>query len=311
VIAVEIGLPPARPGEASAALITREWVAATLPRRTPHGHKGGAGTLAVLAGHPGMGGAAILVAMGALRAGCGKVRSVSCEENRLALQTAVPEGLFVDRDGEGVEGVIESADALVVGPGMGTDSRARDLLRLALARATGPLLLDADAITLVASEPGLLDGAPTSRMLVTPHPGEMSRLLGTETRAIVADPFGAAAAAAHRLGCAVLLKGAPSVVAAPGEPALVNVAGHSGIATSGMGDTLAGVIGALLAVGSPPREAAAMGLFVAGRAAEALGPGRPLLPRDVAEALPAALALEPAPGRLALPEVRLDLPAAR
>lgn len=311
VVVVEIGLPPAGPGEVTAALITREWVRATLRRRTPHGHKGGSGTLAILAGHPGMGGAAILVAMGALRAGCGKVRSIAPEANRVPLQTVVPEGLFVDRDGEGVAEVLESADALVVGPGMGTDGRAEELLRLALRVATGPLLLDADAVTLISRDPAMLDGAPVERIVMTPHPGEMSRLLGRETRAIVADPFGAARDAAERFGCALLLKGSPSVVAAPGEPALVNVAGHSGIATSGMGDTLAGVIGALLGVGTTPRDAAAMGLFLAGRAAEALGRGRPLLPRDVAGALPDALELEEEPGALSMPEVILDLPAAR
>lgn len=310
VVVVEIGLPPVAPGEAGAGLITRAWARSRIRRRSVHGHKGGSGTLAVLAGHPGMGGAAILVAMGALRAGCGKVRSVSCDSNRVALQTAVPEGLFVDRDGEGVEGVIESADALVVGPGMGTDDRAAELLRMALAKATGPLLLDADALTLIAGDPAIMDRAPSARVVMTPHPGEMSRLLGRDAKEIVADPFGASREAAERFGCAVLLKGSPSIVAAPGEPALVSAAGHSGIATSGMGDTLAGVIGALLGVGSPPREAAAIGLHLAGSAAESLGIGRPILPRDVADALPGVLPLEDGPDRLALPEVLFDLPAA-
>ena len=309
VVAVEIGLPPIPRGGASAAIITPEWAFGRLPGRAPSGHKGGSGTLAVVAGHPGMGGAAILVAMGALRAGTGKVRSVSHEANRVPLQVTVPEGLFVDRDGDGVEGVLESADALVVGPGMGTDERAIELLRLALRVATGPLLVDADAITLISRDPDLLSGAPVERIVLTPHPGEMGRLAGKDTKEIVADPFAAAEEVAARFGCAVLLKGSPSLVAAPGEPTLVNVAAHSGIATSGMGDTLAGVIGALLGMGAAPREGAAIGLLLAGRAAEAAGLGRSILPRDVAEALPGVFADASPFGSLRLPEVRLDLPA--
>lgn len=310
VVAVEIGLPPLPRDGASARLITAAWVHARLPRRSADAHKGGSGTLAVVAGHPGMGGAAILVAMGALRAGTGKVRSVSPEANRIPLQIVVPEGLFVDRDGDGVEEVVESADAVVVGPGMGTDERARELLRMTLRRARGGILVDADALTLISRNPDLLDLAPADRVVMTPHPGEMGRLAGMETREIVADPFAAAEQAAARFGCVVLLKGTPTLVAAPTGPTLVNVAGHSGIATSGMGDTLAGVIGALLGMGASPRDAAAAGVFLAGRAAELAGRGRSILPRDVAESLPDAFA-DPAPfGSLTLPEVLLDLPAA-
>lgn len=310
IVVVEVGFPPADASEVSARLITRGWASARFPHLRRNAHKGGAGTLAVVAGHPGMGGAAILVAMGALRTGTGKVRMVSHDANRVPIQTVVPEALFVDRAGGGVEGVVESADAVVVGPGMGTDEDALGLLRLALECATAPILLDADAVTMISRDPDLLAGAEAGRILLTPHPGEMARLMGMETADVVADPFGAARSAAERFGCTILLKGFPSIVASPGEAALVNVAGHSGIATSGMGDTLAGIVAALLARGSAPREAAAVGIFVAGRAAEQVGRGRPVLPRDVADALPRALAFEADAGTLSLPEVRLELPAA-
>lgn len=287
LVVVEVGFAPLLAEEWSAALVTEGWARDRLPALPPNAHKGTAGAVTVVAGRRGVGGAAVLAAMGALRAGAGMVRVVGPEENRGVIQTAVPEALFADREHD-AEAALDAADALVVGPGMGTDDAALELLRAALRRAR-PTLLDADALTLLARRPDLLPADAPERIVLTPHPGEMGRLLGRGIAEIVDDPFGAAAEAAARFRCTVLLKGAPSMVAAPGEPTLVNPTGHSGVATGGMGDTLAGVAGALLAVGLPPREAAALALFYAGRAAELAGRGRGLLPRDVAEALPSAL----------------------
>jgi hydroxyethylthiazole kinase-like uncharacterized protein yjeF len=308
IIAVEIGLPPL--ASVAARVVTPSWAHARLPAVPANAHKGTLGTVTVVAGHPGMAGAAILVGMGAARAGAGKVRFVSPRENRVILQTAVPEALFVDRDNEKLEGAFHDADAVVAGPGMGTDDSAGDALRILIERGEAPLLLDADALNLIAQDHQLLEKAGDRPRLLTPHPGEMARLMGTETGQVVADPFGAVTQAAERFGCAVLLKGMPSLVAAPGETILANVAGHSGIATGGMGDTLAGIAGAFLAQGCSPGDAAALALFFSGRAAQLAGGGRSLLPRDVAEALPAAL-LEPG-GHPALDiaEVCFDLPAA-
>lgn len=309
LLVLEVGFPPLRPDEAGAAVVTDGWANARYPRLRPNAHKGDAGMLGIVAGHPGMGGAAIMCAMGALRAGVGVVRVVSSAENRVAVQTAVPEALFVDRAGDGLDEALEALDAAVVGPGMGKEEDAPALLRRVLQRVQGPVLLDADAITLVAGDPALLPDQGRERLVLTPHPGEMGRLLRMEVPDVVADPFAAAAQAAERFRCTVLLKGAPSLVAAPREPVLASAAGHSGIAAGGMGDTLAGAIGALLAAGCPPRDATALGIFVAGRAAERAGLGRSLLPRDVAEALPGAIAALADPPRQGLPEVLFSLPA--
>ena len=310
IVVVEVGFPPLRaaPG---ALLITPEWAHIALPTLPLAAHKGTAGTLAVVAGHAGMGGAAILAAMGALRAGAGKVRVVSADENRIAVQTAVPEALFADREDAGVWDALMACDAILCGPGIGTDAHARDLLARILQDFEVPTLLDADALTLIARDPGLFPSDGRDRFLLTPHPGEMARLLGCATAEIAADPFAAVDVAVNRFGCAVLLKGTPSVVGAPGEPTLVNVAGYSGIATSGMGDTLAGIAGTFLAVAVAPREAAALALLFAGRAAELAGMGRSVLPRDVVDALPRAFADRSAFGALHLPDVILDLPAPR
>lgn len=304
IVAVEVGFAPL--ATAGAELITPLWAARRLPVVAPNAHKGSMGRVLIVAGRAGMAGAAVLAGMGALRTGAGYAVLVSPDANRAILQGATPEALFLDR-GALPDDFAASADAVVAGPGMGTDEDSLALLGR-LASGDAPLLLDADALTLLAHHPGLRDEIERP-LLLTPHPGEMGRLLGRPVSSITADPFASAAEAAERFRCTVLLKGNPSLVAEPGTPTLVNVAGHSGIATGGMGDVLSGVAGALLAVGTRPREAAALALFYAGRAAELAGRGRALLPRDVAESLPTALTQSPAPPRT--PGVLLDLPAPR
>lgn len=311
VVAVEVGFPPLADDQFGAELVVPAWVRARLPRLPPNAHKGNAGSVAVVAGRPGMGGAAILCAMGALRAGAGVVRVVSAGTNRVPVQAAVPEAIFVERETGEVADALQRSDAMVLGPGMGTDEAALQMLRAALGGASAPVVLDADALTLLSREPELLSGETAGRAVLTPHPGEMARLLGRSTPEVVADPFGAAAAAAKRFGCVVLLKGSPVLVASPGARTLVSVSGHSGVATGGMGDTLCGIVGALLGAGAPTRDAAAMAIHLAGRAAEIAGRGRSLLPRDVADALSDALSEPPPRPDLPFPDVLLDLRAAR
>lgn len=308
VIVVEIGFPPISDTGWSAGIVTAAWAAARLPRIPPDAHKGIAGEVAVMAGGPGMGGAAILVAMGALRAGAGMVRVLSSDENRASIQAAVPEAVFVARGSDAAETALDRADAVVIGPAIGLDDAASALVERA-ASSGAPIVLDADALTLLARDPGLLPRRAAGRALLTPHPGEMARLLDMEVPDVTAAPFAVAREAVVRFGCAVLLKGAPSLVAAPDAPIAVNVTGHSGIATGGMGDTLAGIAAALMAAGASAADAGALALFYSGRAAELAGRGRSLLPRDLAEMLPQALA-DPSPTP-AQPGVLLDVPPAR
>ena len=263
------------------------------------------------AGAGGMAGAAVLAGLGALRAGAGMAALVSPAANREILQTALPEALYVDR-GSLEPDFLAGSKAAVVGPGMGTDDEALDLLRTIAKQSDVPLVLDADAVTLLAGNPELRDAIGDRPLVLTPHPGEMSRLLSIPADEVTADPFGAAALAAERFTCTVLLKGAPSLVATRGRATLVNVAGHSGLATGGNGDVLSGVVGAFLARGMEPADAAGAALWFAGRAAELAGRGSGLLPRDVADALPAALLEAPASeSALGLPGIVLDLPRAR
>jgi NAD(P)H-hydrate epimerase len=309
MIVVEIGFPPL--DSAGAELITPEWAAQRLPVRAPDSHKGASGRLLVVAGREGMAGAAALAGQGARRAGAGLVRICSTPGNRAILQTLVPEATFVTRaelsDDDGA-----LVHALVLGPGMGADDDGRSALERALSITQGkPALLDADAVTLFADrQETLREIASTRPVVITPHPGELQRLLGMSAEDIVKDPAAAAAEAVARLGCTVLLKGQPSIVAAPDQPLLINTAGSSDTATAGMGDQLAGAIGAFLAAGLGVRAAAGAALFYSSRAADLCALGRSLGPRDVAEALPAAFER---PGdtysSLRLPFVTFDQPA--
>jgi NAD(P)H-hydrate epimerase len=343
LLAVEIGFPPlsvrapadypasgrvgrlAVPdGESTiygAELITADWVRSRLPARPPNSYKSVSGRLMVLAGRAGMAGAAIVAAHAALRAGAGYLWVASVGENRNPLQTTLPEAIFVERaDRAALRTALASADAVLIGPGMGVDEAARELLEIVLSEMAGkPALLDADALTLLGrDEEAVRRFAADRELVLTPHPGEMSRLTGLEIDDVVSDPVGVAREFAGRTGCVIVLKGMPSVIAARGAPVLINTVGSSELARAGMGDQLAGVIAALLAAGGSAagrerlsaRTAAGLGLFYAGRAADLAGRGRSLGPRDVSENLDAALA-EPGPisPPLGLPFVTFDQPA--
>ncbi|HEX6750459.1 MAG TPA: NAD(P)H-hydrate dehydratase [Longimicrobium sp.] len=308
IVCVEIGFDPLARGH-RAQLITPAWAMKHLPPVPPDAHKGEMGRVVIVAGREGMAGASVLAGMGALRAGAGMAVLVAPEANRRIIQTAIPEALYEDRASV-ADDVFAKADAIVAGPGMGTDDEAAELLGRIIDVADCPLLFDADATTLLATHDRLAE-AVRQPLLLTPHPGEASRLLDRPTKKITADPFDAALDLADRFGCAALLKGAPSLVASGAEPVLVSVAGHSGIATGGMGDTLSGVTGAFLALCRDPRVAAGLGLWYCGRAAEIAGRGRGLIPRDVSSAVPQALLEAPSTeSELALPALTLDLHAA-
>lgn len=312
LVAVEIGFPPAEAGDAGAWVVTPAWAQEHLPRRALDTHKNAVGRLLIVAGKPGMAGAAVLGAQAAFRAGAGLVQVASARENRPVLQAAVPEAIYVDPDdGGALEEALARAAAVAVGPGLGTTPEAEALLARVLAADGPPLVVDADALNLMAAgRPRAAREALRGRTaLITPHPGEMGRLFpGAEGVGRVA----LARQAAEALGCAVVLKGAPSVTAAFGHPVLVDAQGSSELAVAGMGDVLTGVCGSLLAQGCAPREAGAVGLHLTGRSATIAGRGRALTPSDVVRWLPQALA-ERGPGvtDLDLPFVLFDLDPAR
>lgn len=315
IVAVEIGFPPMG-DEATAALVaTPAWAQERLPVRGTDTHKNAVGRVLVVAGQEGMAGAAVLAVRGALRVGAGLVQVCSPAANRAVLQVAVPEAIYVDPDdGDALETAVRQAAAVAVGPGLGAGAGGEALLARVLSLPRVPLVADADALNLLAAgRPTDVGGAVAGRpALLTPHPGEMGRLRGLDAPAWAARRVAVVREAAEAWGCAVVLKGAPSLVAAPSAPVTVDVQGSSDLATAGMGDVLTGVCAGLLAQGCSPRDAGAVGLYLTGRAATVAGRGASLTPSDVLRWLPDVLA-ERGPGtsELGMPFVLLDVDAAR
>lgn len=302
-VTVEIGFPPLEEADASAFLATPGWVAARRPRRDTDTHKNRVGRVVVVGGGVGMAGAVILTARAAFRGGAGLVQIASVEANRESIHAALPEAIFVDSaDAGALDAALAEADAVAAGPGLGTDEAAAEVLRRVVGEGDVPILLDADALNLAAA--GAVDLAAVAlerAVLITPHPGEMRRILGNASggggeegeRSDDDDPASraeTARAACERFGCAVLFKGAPSVVASPDGPMAVDTQSSSDLAVAGMGDTLTGVCAALMAQALEPATAGAVGLYLTGRAAALADRGAGLIPSDVARKIPDALA---------------------
>jgi NAD(P)H-hydrate epimerase len=281
-------------------LAERSDAAALLPPRSLESNKGDFGRLAVIAGSRGKAGAALLAARGALRSGAGLV-TIFCAESLapsmpVALPEAMTEALPEERGGIAASAgriairLLAGFDAAVVGPGLGTAAGTVAFLEELLARTRLPLVLDADALNAFAGRPSALGGAARSgRIVLTPHPGEAGRLLGRTARAVQADRLGAARALARAARGIAVLKGAHTLVADPRGETVANPTGTPLLATAGSGDVLAGAIGAFLAGGLSPRDAALAGVWIHGAAAEALEPrlgDTGLLAHEIADALP-------------------------
>lgn len=309
ILAVEIGFPPP-PGRWSARLLTPAWAAARRPARPPDTHKNRVGSVLVVGGRSGMAGAVVLAARSALRAGAGFVRVASWESNREVLQKAVPDAPFVDLDDDGaLAEALEASSAVAIGPGLGTDGAAESALAAVLEGPERPTVLDADALNLLAAgRPMPAAGVGVGRPVVlTPHAGEMSRLVGTPVEAIQRDRPAAARGLADSAGCVVVLKGAPSLVAGKGALG-VSALGGSELAVAGMGDVLTGAVAAFLAQGLDPFDAAGVALVATARAALCTGFGSGMAAGDVPDQIAAAVAeLGPGVTGLSLPGLTLDL----
>ena len=260
-----IGLDRLAPGEGQ--LITRKALDAVLAPRPRNYHKGHAGSVGVLGGARGMAGAALLAGRAALLTGAGRVSVGMLAEQAPALDPSQPE-LMLRRAQDVLDG---SMNVLAAGPGMGNSTASKALLEKAL-RAEAPIVLDADALNLIAADGQLRDilrGRP-GRKLLTPHPAEAARLLGNETRSVQADRLAAAKAIASRYDCAVALKGNGTVVADRDGGWWINSSGNAGMASAGMGDALTGIVAGLVAQGAEALSALRAGVFLHGAAADAL-----------------------------------------
>jgi hydroxyethylthiazole kinase-like uncharacterized protein yjeF len=287
---VDIGLGPCL-GEPSVISLQAADVASLLPRPGAESDKYRRGVLGVAAGSSRFTGAATLAVGGALRGGAGMIRLVSAAHAAEIARQHWPEAVITvvgrDADAAGAVGAAGRVQAWVVGPGMGTDDDAAALLTSVLASDL-PVLVDADGLTIAARRRELLRrDAPT---LITPHAGELARLLGTDREAVEERRLEHARRAAADLGVTVLLKGSTTVIARPdGGPVIVNATGTAWLATAGSGDVLSGLTGALLAQGLSPADAAAAGAYLHGLAGRVAADGAPIGAADLIGALPAAI----------------------
>ncbi|HET7571530.1 MAG TPA: NAD(P)H-hydrate dehydratase [Gaiellaceae bacterium] len=272
----DIGLEQA---ETEHALVGPE-ILAEVPRRGARDNKYTAGHVLVVGGSPGMTGAPSLTARAALRADAGYVTIAAPAETLPVLETLVVEA--VKRPLEQAFDAAAKAGALALGPGLGRGSEAIRLVRRALSELELPAVVDADA--LFELEPA---DWPAARVL-TPHEGELARLLGRESLEVAAHRLAAARDAAERFRCVVLLKGADTLVAAPGGSVLVVALGLPSLATAGTGDVLTGVVAAFLAKGMEPQRAAAAAA-AAQQLASHRAPRHGLVAGDLLDALPHVL----------------------
>ncbi len=232
---------------------------AALPPRAADAHKGDFGHVMVIGGDTGYGGAALMAAEAAARTGAGLVSVATRPEHIPAILARRPEVMACGvTSGQELEPWLARPGVLVVGPGLGTSPWSEQMLQQAV--KTGlPLILDADALNILAAGRVVAAGTRRDSWLLTPHPGEAARLLGCRTAEVQADRFAAVAALQQRYGGGVILKGAGSLVAA-GDGSLGLVGdGNPGMASGGMGDVLSGVLGALLAQGLALPAAARLG----------------------------------------------------
>jgi NAD(P)H-hydrate epimerase len=311
VVVADIGIPAAVLLETSPGLWLLEArdAARAYPPRKPDAHKGTFGHVLVVAGSVGKSGAAILSASGALVAGAGLV-TVATPAPALPLVAAgrpeiMTEPLPVGRN-EGLDrealaralALAKGKDAVVLGPGLGRDTATRDFVRGFVVKCAAPLVIDADGLNGLAAGPsarassaGSLSRreAPT---VVTPHPGEMARLIGSEAAEVQRRRLSIAREFAAQTRAVVVLKGYRTVVADPEGRAAVNPTGNPGLATGGTGDVLSGILGALLARGSEPWVAASAAVYVHGLAADVAARRigqESLVAGDVTSALPEAI----------------------
>lgn len=279
VVVADIGIPHAVIADAEGArlyLLTRDYVRTLIEPRVPEAHKGDFGRVLVVGGSRGMTGAAVLAARGALRCGAGRV-TVATPGSVQAIVAALgvefmTHGLL-EHDGrcarEAADEVLTmGADVVALGPGLGTGPSVTAFVRALIERGDTPLILDADALNACAGDAAVLTGREDRPIVITPHPGEMARLLGCSTDDVQANRLGLAVEFSTSHHVCVVLKGYRTIVALPDGQAFVNPTGTPGMATGGSGDVLTGMVAAWLAQLLDPGPACQLAVYLHGAAGE-------------------------------------------
>jgi NAD(P)H-hydrate epimerase len=298
ITVVDIGIPSAVLEQVKpSAWTSRGGDGPLLGLRSADSHKGDYGRVLIVGGEPGKGGAPLLAGMGALRAGAGLVTVATdarCQpalEGRF-LELMVESGWDQNGPKELLAELRQGMDALVLGPGLSSGADGKAIVQAMLAGEGPPVVLDASALIFVAEHPELVASA-SMPVVLTPHPGEAASLLGCSTEEVQANRFEALEKLVSQCGQVVVLKGARTLVSAPGAEVFINSTGNAGMATAGSGDVLAGVIGAFVARGISPYQAAILGVVAHGEAGDRIAAtmGQDgLIASDLLDALPAVIA---------------------
>jgi ADP-dependent NAD(P)H-hydrate dehydratase / NAD(P)H-hydrate epimerase len=304
LVVAEIGIHPDAVAQVNprAELLDDEEIGRLVPEREPNSHKGTYGHLLVVAGSRGKTGAAILACRAAMRAGAGLVTLAAPRSLNGILAGALVEAMtepLKDNDDEEMQPLgdrewrrlLEKKSAVLFGPGIGVHDSTRGALWWLLRNLEMPCVIDADGLNLLAGDVERIGGAKRPPVL-TPHPGEMARLIGADTARVNHDRVGVARSFAEKHRCYVVLKGARTVVATPEGRVFINPTGNPGMASGGMGDALAGILGGLLAQGIGIEDSLKLGVFLHGFAADrvAMIKGQiGLVASDVIEAVPEGL----------------------
>lgn len=301
---VDIGIPAEviDKEKITAGFLTSATAGALLHERARDAHKGSFGHLLVVAGSPGKTGAAILAARGALRSGAGLVSVATPHSLVPIVQAQLAEAMCVP-SAESIDGALGTGsdtellkiaggmNAAIIGPGLSTQYETFQVVRNLIQRLTIPMVLDADGLNALV---GFLDTLKKAKapVVMTPHPGEMARLLGVSSTDVQKDRVGCATAFAKKYKVTLALKGAGTVIATPDGRVFINSTGNPGMATGGMGDALTGMIGSLLAQGYTSSQAACLGVYLHGLAGD-LAAGEKgemgMIAGDLIEKIPAAI----------------------
>ena len=272
IVVVDIGLGAyADLDDGAPTIVDERWVASRIPPIGAAAHKGVRKKLAIIGGDVGMAGAAILAGRAAMRSGAGMVRLVVARESLPAVQQAEPTALgsVWPNDDAGASALAQWADAIVIGPGLGSSSAARTALETVMRAHRGPFVLDADALNMFAGDLPSLEALVARRpVILTPHPAELGRLADASVEDVLARRFDIGRDVAARTGACVLLKGVPSVITSADGARLVSAAGNPVLAAAGSGDILSGIAATLAAQTHSPHEAAAAAAWMHGRAGE-------------------------------------------
>ena len=279
---VDIGIPPHIVEEAMPRqwLLTRDRIQSCLPPRMPDAHKGTTGHLLVVAGSPGKTGAAAMTAISALRSGAGLVTLGIAETLNPVLESQVLEaitaplpetqpGVLGESALDTIINLMEGKKCVTIGPGLGQAEKTKNLVQKIVKSSPIPLIVDADGLNSLAGHAQILKNAKAP-VILTPHPGEMARLMDTGVGAVQQDRIKCARDFASSFNVHVILKGARTVIGHPDGRVFINPTGNAGMASGGMGDVLTGIIAGLVVQGLSPEYACRAGVYLHGAAADSL-----------------------------------------